>query len=167
MRARIRRRNSLRSTSCAVPESISESLRMISASHAFSTSGSGGPSRLATRLYASSARSASERFSVSERTFSSAVPLIYVLHLRAGGDCVQDKSPARHARLRSGALPRARKQRVVPRPAEPLQTLAVGEHDRDAPRFTRLDEGAHAIGGVDVVFPVGDALLGQVALCLL
>ncbi len=38
MRARIRRRNSLRSTSFAVPESISESLRVISASHAFSDS---------------------------------------------------------------------------------------------------------------------------------
>src|SRR5712691_9079707 len=83
MRARIRRRNSLRSTSFAVPASISESLRMISASHAFSTSESGGPSRLTTRLYASSARSASERFSASERTFSSAVPLIGVLNLQS------------------------------------------------------------------------------------
>src|SRR5712691_9336883 len=83
-RARIRRRNSLRSTSFAVPESISESLRVISASHAFSTSESGGPSRPTTRLYASSARSASGRFSASERTFSSAVPLMCVLHLQGG-----------------------------------------------------------------------------------
>ena len=73
MRNRIRRRNSFRSTRFAVPESISESRRMISMSQAFSTSESGGSSRLTTRLYASSARSASGRFKASERTFSNAV----------------------------------------------------------------------------------------------
>lgn len=81
IRARMRRPNSSRSIRLAVPESISASLRRISASHAFSASDSDGPSRLATRLCANSARSDSERFSASERTFSSVGLPIAVLHL--------------------------------------------------------------------------------------
>lgn len=78
MRARIRRRSSSRSIRFAVPESISASLRRISVSHAFSASGSAGPSRLVIRSYASSARSDSERCSASERTFSRVgLPIIF------------------------------------------------------------------------------------------
>ena len=79
IRARILRRNSSLSIRFAVPDSISESLRKISASHAFSTSESTGPSRLATKLCASSARSDSERFSASARTLSNAeLPMIFL-----------------------------------------------------------------------------------------
>src|SRR3979490_2881196 len=56
---------------------------------------------------------------------------------------------------RSAALFRSRKQSVVRRPPEPLPPLAVGEHRRDAPRLTCFDESAHAVGGIDVVFPIG------------
>src|SRR5882762_11890113 len=55
---------------------------------------------------------------------------------------------------RSAALFRSRKQSVVRRPPEPLHPLAVGEHHRDAPRLTRFDESAHAVDGIDVVFPI-------------
>ena len=71
MRARIRRLNSARSMSFAVPASISASRRRISASQASSTPGSGAPSRLATSCCASSARSGSDSFRASARSFSS------------------------------------------------------------------------------------------------
>jgi len=77
MRARTRRRNSSRSISSVVLESISPSLCRTSASHADSASASDGPSRLATRLCANSARSASERLSASDRTFSRVGPHPY------------------------------------------------------------------------------------------
>ena len=51
--------------------------RANSASHADSASASDGPSRLATRLCANSARSASERLSASDRTFSRVGPHPY------------------------------------------------------------------------------------------
>jgi energy-coupling factor transporter ATP-binding protein EcfA2 len=76
MRALRRRRNSSRSIRLATPASISASLRRISAFQACSASGSSGPSRLVTRLCASSARSGSGRFRASARTFSSAELLI-------------------------------------------------------------------------------------------
>jgi len=69
-RDRIRRRSSSRSISFAVPASIAASLREISRSHASSTPLSFGASRLRTRSRASSARSASERPSASNRSRS-------------------------------------------------------------------------------------------------
>jgi len=69
-RARIRRLNSARSMSFAVPASISARRRRISISQAFSTLGSGVPSRIATSYWARSTRSGSDSFRTSARSFS-------------------------------------------------------------------------------------------------
>lgn len=75
-RSCIRRRNSSRSISLAVPASISESRRRISLSHASAASASAGSSRLLTRACASSAQSALDNVRASERSlFSVSVPM--------------------------------------------------------------------------------------------
>src|SRR5262249_22956329 len=77
MRARMRRRNSSRSISVAVPDSTSATLRRISVSHASAASASTGASRLFISSCASSARSRSGSCNASDRSFSKVVLLIY------------------------------------------------------------------------------------------
>jgi hypothetical protein len=68
-RAWMRRRNTSRSTTTAVPASTSAIRRASSRSQASAASMSAGASRLATNEYAKSARSASLRLSASARSF--------------------------------------------------------------------------------------------------
>jgi len=71
VRSRIRRENSSRSINAAVPDSISSRRRSTSVSQERSASESTGPSRLATKSWASSARSAAVKSSASARTLLS------------------------------------------------------------------------------------------------
>ena len=73
MRARIRRQNSARSMSFAVPASISAIRRRTSAFQASSTPESGVPSKLVTICRTSSARSGSDSFRISARSLSKVV----------------------------------------------------------------------------------------------
>ena len=75
----IRRFTSSQGSRRAVPASIAETLRSISAAHAASASGSAGPSRLARISAASSARASTSRRRASARTASAGFVMRVIL----------------------------------------------------------------------------------------
>lgn len=94
MRSRMRLANSARSMICARPESTASSRRRISASHSLAASASAGPSRLWTSSRASSARSASGRFSASFRR-RSVILLAMAITRRLAGAAKVGSMPSR------------------------------------------------------------------------